>query len=75
MCLGVPGKIIELKENYRAVVDVNGNQTEISVRLTPDVKLGQYVLIHAGFAMETMDESAAQETMQCLLEVLRYAEL
>jgi hydrogenase expression/formation protein HypC len=75
MCLGVPGKVIELKENYRAVVDVNGNQTEISVRLTPDVKTGQYVLIHAGFAMEIMDESAAQETMQYLLEVLRYAEL
>lgn len=75
MCLGVPGKVIELKENHRAVVDVNGNQTEISVRLTPDVETDQYVLIHAGFAMEIMDESAAQETMQCLLEVLRYAEL
>lgn len=75
MCLGVPGKVIELKENHRAVVDVNGNQTEISVRLTPDVETDQYVLIHAGFAMEIMDESAAQETMQCLLEVIRYAEL
>ncbi|MGE5544749.1 MAG: HypC/HybG/HupF family hydrogenase formation chaperone [Bacillota bacterium] len=75
MCLGVPGKVIELKEKHRAVVDVNGNQTEISVRLTPDVEPGQYVLIHAGFAMEIIDEEAARETMYYLQEVLRYAEL
>ena len=75
MCLGVPGKVIELRENHRAMVDVNGNQAVISIRLTPGVKPGQHVLIHAGFALEIMDEKAAQETMHCLLEVLRYAEL
>lgn len=75
MCLGVPGKIIELKENHRAIVDVNGNQMEISVRLTPEVQAGQYVLIHAGFAMEIIDEDAARETMQILLEVISYGQL
>ncbi len=75
MCLGVPGKIIELKENYRAIVDVNGNRMEISVRLTPEVQPGQYVLIHAGFAMEIIDEEAARETMQILLEVISYGQL
>ncbi|CFX28313.1 Hydrogenase expression/formation protein, HupF/HypC [Syntrophomonas zehnderi OL-4] len=72
MCLGVPGKIIDLKENYMAVVDVNGNQTEISIRLTPEAELGQYVLIHAGFAMEVVDETIALETMQYLEEMLQY---
>lgn len=67
MCIGVPGRIIELQENYRAIVDVNGNRMEISVRLTPEVEPGQYVLIHAGFAMEIIDEDAARETMQILL--------
>jgi len=75
MCLGVPGKIIELKENHRAIVDVNGNQMEISVRLTPEAQVGQYVLIHAGFAMEIIDEDAARETMQILLEVISYGQL
>lgn len=75
MCLGVPGKIIELKENHRAIVDVNGNQMEISVRLTPEAQAGQYVLIHAGFAMEIIDEDAARETMQILLEVISYGQL
>ncbi len=72
MCLGVPGKVIERMERDMARVDVNGNQTEISVRLTPEVELGQYVLIHAGFAMEIMDESVALETMQLLEEMLAY---
>ncbi|NLW44291.1 MAG: HypC/HybG/HupF family hydrogenase formation chaperone [Syntrophomonadaceae bacterium] len=75
MCLGVPGRIIEMKENYRAIVDVNGNRMEISVRLTPEVQVGQYVLIHAGFAMEIIDEDAARETMQLLLEVMEYGQL
>lgn len=72
MCLGVPGKIIELKQHSMAVVDVNGNQTEISLRLTPEAELGQFVLIHAGFAMEIIDEAIALETMQYLEEMLQY---
>ncbi|MEN6326484.1 MAG: HypC/HybG/HupF family hydrogenase formation chaperone [Syntrophomonas sp.] len=69
MCLGVPGKVLELLEYNKATVDVNGNQVDISVRLTPEVKEGQYVLIHAGFAMEVIDESLAEETMQWLKEL------
>lgn len=72
MCLGVPGKVVELMEHDMARVDINGNQTEISVRLTPEAKIGDYVLIHAGFAMEIMDESIALETMQYLEEMLQY---
>lgn len=69
MCLGVPGKILELKENGIAVVDVDGNQMEISIRLTPEVEPNQYVLIHAGFAMEIMDEEVAHETMRLIKEL------
>ncbi len=67
MCLGVPAKIVEILENDAARADVNGNQVDISVKLTPEVKPGQYVLVHAGFAMEIIDESFALETMQLLL--------
>lgn len=72
MCLGVPAQVVELLENNAARVDVNGNQTEISIRLTPEVELGQYVLVHAGFAMEIIDESTARETMHYLEELLQY---
>jgi hydrogenase expression/formation protein HypC len=72
MCLGVPAKVIEKMANDIARVDVNGNQTEISIRLTPEVKLGEYVLVHAGFAMEIIDESVAMETMHYLEEMLQY---
>ncbi|HPF44229.1 MAG TPA: HypC/HybG/HupF family hydrogenase formation chaperone [Syntrophomonadaceae bacterium] len=72
MCLGVPAKVIEIRENSTALVDVNGNQTEINIRLTPEVQLDQYVLVHAGFAMEIIDESIARETMQYLEEIMQY---
>jgi len=69
MCLGVPGKVLEIKENGLALVDVDGNQMDVSIRLTPEVEINQYVLIHAGFAMEIMDEEAARETMRLLKEL------
>ena len=69
MCLGVPAKVIELIEGQMAVVDVDGNQVNISIQLVPEVKIGQYVLVHAGFAMDIVDESFAEETMKLLKEL------
>ncbi|MGE5391172.1 MAG: HypC/HybG/HupF family hydrogenase formation chaperone [Deltaproteobacteria bacterium] len=69
MCLGVPGRILEIKGNWLAVVDVDGNQMDVSIRMTPEVEPNQYVLIHAGFAMEIMDEEAAHETMRLIKEL------
>lgn len=69
MCLGVPGKVLKIKENGLAEVDVDGNQMDVSIRLTPEVEINQFVLIHAGFAMEIMDEEVARETMRLLKEL------
>jgi hydrogenase expression/formation protein HypC len=69
MCLGVPAKVIELIEGQMAVVDVDGNQVNIGIQLVPEVKIGQYVLVHAGFAMDIVDEEWAKETMQLLKEL------
>lgn len=66
MCLGVPAKVVEFVEGQMAVVDVDGNQVNISIQLVPEVKIGQYVLVHAGFAMDIIDESFAEETMKLL---------
>jgi len=56
-----------------ARVDVSGNLLEISVRLTPEVRVGQHVLIHAGFAMQIIDEDLARETREVWEELQRYA--
>jgi len=73
MCLGVPGRVVDLLENHMARVDVSGNLVEISVRLTPEVRVGQHVLIHAGFAMQIIDEDLARETREVWEELQRYA--
>lgn len=62
MCLGVPGKIIEIKGKY-AVADILGAEREISVELLEGVKTGDYVLIHAGCAIQIVDEEEAAATI------------
>lgn len=69
MCLGVPGKILKVAANDVATVDVNGNEMDISIRLTPEAKPGDFVLIHAGFAMEIIDAAIAAETISYMEEM------
>ncbi|MDH7498543.1 MAG: HypC/HybG/HupF family hydrogenase formation chaperone [Syntrophomonadaceae bacterium] len=73
MCLGVPGRVVELLGQDLARADVSGNQVQISTRLTPEVQAGDYVLIHAGFAMEIIDEEWARETLALLKELEQHA--
>jgi hydrogenase expression/formation protein HypC len=65
MCLSVPGKIVKIKNNM-ARVDVGGMLRDISLDLCPEVSLGEYVLIHAGFAIQKVDEEEAKETLDLL---------
>ena len=65
MCLGIPGKIIEIEKNV-AKVDVGGLSRDISLDLCPDVSVGEYVLIHTGFAIQKVDEREAKETLDLL---------
>lgn len=65
MCLGVPGKVVEIQKNM-AKVDVGGFLREISLDLCPDVSVGEYVLIHTGFAIQKVDEEEAKETFELL---------
>ncbi len=65
MCLAVPGKVLEISGNM-ARVEVGGFLREISLDLCPDVSVGEYVLIHAGFAIEKVDEEDAKETLAFL---------
>jgi len=62
MCLAIPGKIISVK-GQQAVVDFDGVQKNINVSLV-NVKRGEYVIVHAGFAIEKMNKEEAQETLK-----------
>ena len=68
MCLGIPGKVIEIEKNV-AKVDVGGLIRDISIELCPEVSVGEYVLIHTGFAIQKVDEKEAEETLEFLKEM------
>ena len=63
MCLAIPAQITELDEGHLATVDILGVTRTISIDLTPQAQPGDYVLVHAGFAIEVVDEQYAQETL------------
>ena len=68
MCLGFPGKLIEMDE-FSAVVDIDGTKKEVSLMMLPDeVVLGDYVMVHAGFAIAKMQPEEAQKTLEALRE-------
>ncbi|OQX70627.1 MAG: hydrogenase, partial [Candidatus Cloacimonas sp. 4484_275] len=58
MCLAIPGKLVEKKEEI-GIVDLGGVKKEISLSFLPEVKIGDWVLIHTGFALETISEEEA----------------
>lgn len=76
MCLAIPGKIVELvdDENRIAKVDVGGVRRNVNVAMLDEegVRVGDYVLIHVGFAMSKIDEREAEETLRLLREIGQY---
>ena len=68
MCLAIPARIVKL-EGDRAIVDAMGNQFHARTTLLPNVKLGDLVLVHAGFAISMIDEDEARKTWQLIEEI------
>ena len=68
MCLGVPAKILETCDGA-AVVEVGGVRREISVMLIDDVSVGEWVIVHAGFAIEKLSEEEAEQTLALFREI------
>ena len=73
MCLAIPSKIIKIENNI-GIIDVDGVQRQASLLLLEDPKVGEYVIVHAGFAIKKIDEEAAMETLMVLREALAFAE-
>jgi hydrogenase expression/formation protein HypC len=72
MCLGIPGKIVELlpKEGLQMCkVDFGGVLREVCIETLPEAKIGDYVIVHAGFALNILSEEEAQETLALLDEI------
>lgn len=65
MCLAIPSKITEI-EKEMATIDVDGVRREASLLLLADAQVGDFVIVHAGFAIQKIDEAAAQETLELL---------
>jgi hydrogenase expression/formation protein HypC len=73
MCLGVPGKIIEMYEKgglQMCKVDFGGVFREACLAYVPEAKVGDYALVHVGFALNLLDEAEAQETLALLQEIV-----
>ena len=68
MCLAIPAKIPEKHDGRIATVDILGTTRDISLDLTPQAEVGDHVLVHAGFAIEIVDEQFAQETIDLIRE-------
>ena len=62
MCLAIPMKIVSV-DGLRAVVENNGIEIAVSLDLTPEAGPGDYVIVHAGFAIQTLSEEDAEETL------------
>jgi hydrogenase expression/formation protein HypC len=69
MCLAIPGKVIEIDTSVAPVmgkVNFGGIKKEVCLELVPEVKIGNYVIVHVGFAITMMDEDEAQETLKMI---------
>jgi hydrogenase expression/formation protein HypC len=69
MCLAIPAKVLSIKEKSASVDFGEGVEREINVALV-DVKVGDYVLVHAGYAIQVLDEKEARETIELWKQIL-----
>lgn len=69
MCLAVPGQVVEFRDDHMAVIDYGGTRREANVMYVQP-KLGDWVIVHAGFALQILDEEEARETLALWDEAL-----
>lgn len=73
MCLAIPSKIVKI-DNGVGTIDVDGVQRTASLLLVEDAAVGDYVIVHAGFALHKIDEADAMESLRILKEAAAFAE-
>jgi hydrogenase expression/formation protein HypC len=79
MCLGVPGKVLEIEENPLGMtmgsVSFGGVRKEVCLAYVPDARVGDYVIVHVGFAISRIDEDEARQVFEMLREMGELDEL
>ncbi len=73
MCLGIPARIVSRKEGCCAEVEIGGVSREVDLTLVPESKVGDYVLIHVGYAIQRIDEAGALETLTLIRQMAECA--
>ncbi|MFQ6083122.1 MAG: HypC/HybG/HupF family hydrogenase formation chaperone [Candidatus Aminicenantia bacterium] len=69
MCLGIPAKVIEIEKDNTGKVDYLGTKIKANFSLLSDVEIGDYVILHAGFAISKLNQQEAEETFSLLREI------
>jgi len=69
MCLAIPAQVVELREGDNAVVDLAGVRKEISLALVDNVAVGDYVIVHVGYALNKLDPDEATKTLALFAEI------
>ena len=69
MCLAVPARLVEVSEPGFAPAELSGVRREVSTALLPEANVGDWVLVHVGFALHTIDEEEAARTLALLEEI------
>ncbi len=72
MCLALPARVVERRDGDLAMVDLGGVRKEISLALVPDAAVGDYVIVHVGFAIGQIDADEAQRTLDLFAEFERH---
>ena len=73
MCLAVPMRIVEIHENGTGVAELDGSRHDVDLSLVPGTKLGTYVIVHAGYAIEKMNQTEADAILLLFDELSRQA--
>ena len=68
MCLALPARIVELLPAAEGVIDLGGVRKRISLELVPDVRVGDYVIVHVGYALQKLDAAEAERTLELFAE-------
>ena len=69
MCLAIPAQVVELRDEDKAVVDLAGVRKEISLALVEGVAIGDYVIVHVGYALNKLDPEEAEKTLALFAEI------
>lgn len=68
MCLAIPARVVEISETDQAIVDLGGVKKDVSLALVEDVRVGDYVIVHVGYALTRLDPEEAEKTLALMAE-------